>query len=115
MEERPLAIVILSVLEVLGGAFLVILGVRFALSYFFDGSHPAEILGLIYLPLGIFGMFLSLAISKRFQWTWKAAMILAICAIAISAALMNFISVLLNGIVIYILSKAAVRSFLKRS
>lgn len=117
-KDRPVGIVILGALEVLGGAFFLVLGVRFALS-FFGGSGPfGEILGLVYLPLGVSAMALSLFISRRRRrgahaWTWQAAMVLAVCSVALSAVLLNFISIMINGIIIYVLCKPAARAFLK--
>ncbi len=114
-RERPLGVTILAILEAIGGLLSLVGGIwlfnaakMFPLLIFFV---PFAIFSII---IGIIALIVAWGLWSGKGWAWTIALILSVIGIVlgiVSIASGGIIAIIINGIILYYLTRPHVKAF----
>ena len=132
MEERPTGVTVLAILDIVGGALLLLLGLTLTvlgptvLLPFLLKAHarlpPAfvaaiGILGLIFIVPGIISIVIGWGLLKGKGWSWWLTVIFAVLGIigsAINLVIGNIggiVGLIIEGIILYYMTRPHVKEY----
>ena len=123
MPRRPIGVTIIAVLEAFAGVLLLlgggaILGIT-SLMRAYGGAVGASrglasVLGLLFVVVGLAVIFLAWGIWTGKGWAWMAALVIAVLSLVLHLISFNIIGLVINGVVIFYLTRPSVRVYFRR-
>lgn len=126
-KVRPLGITILALLEVISGLMLLLSGVALAALLGVMGATCSQMLGLgafgvlgtlvgtvlgsLLIILGLISFLIAWGLWTGRGWAWTLGFVLAIIGLIMALLGFNIVSILINLIVIYYLTRPHVKAF----
>ena len=123
-EGRPLGVTILAVLEAISGVYSLIVGpfeTAIILPIALLGVPPetygmiARALGAMLIIVGLASLLLAWGLWMGKEWARKAAMVIAILGIIVALVSAHFIEIIVEGIIIYYLTRPHVKKFFTKN
>ena len=123
-EGRPLGVTILAVLEAISGVYSLIVGpfeTAIILPIALLGVPPetygmiARAMGAMLIIVGLASLLLAWGLWMGKEWARMAAMIIAILSIIVALASTHFIEVVVEGIIVYYLTRPDVKKFFTKN
>jgi len=132
-KERPTGVTILAILEIIGGIFSLIAGLMFlvlfvAMSSMIGGVPEAApfaillgafgaVIGGLLILISIVCFIIAYGFWKGKGWAWVLGLIFAILGIisGLISLPMGIISIIINGLIIYYLTRPHVKAFFGRA
>ena len=123
-EGRPLGVTILAVLEAISGVYSLLVGpfeTAIILPIALLGVPPetygmiARAMGAMLIIVGLASLLLAWGLWMGKEWARMAAMIIAILSIIVALASTHFIEVVVEGIIVYYLTRPDVKKFFTKN
>lgn len=77
----------------------------------FIGGLAAAVLGIIMILIGLIGFAVTYGYWNGFSWAWTLGLVITILALFISLVSTNWVGIIIEGLIIYYLTRPHVKRF----